>query len=120
MSFFAHKHSVIVLRVAVGHSDGMREGGHQIGSPFCKDMVKTASFFFNLSFDRTAFLNVLKSSELGQNRVQSRFQIFCKVIFGILLSRLMFNLRPLVCVEAIPNVQTEYFRWLKKRRYHTH
>lgn len=29
-SFFivAHRHPVIVLRIAVGHSDGMREGGH--------------------------------------------------------------------------------------------
>lgn len=46
MSFsFAHKHPVIVLRVAVGYSDGMGVGGHLIGSPSCKDMVKTASFF---------------------------------------------------------------------------
>lgn len=43
--FFAHKHPVIVLRVAVGHSDGMREGGHQIGPPSCKDMFKIASFY---------------------------------------------------------------------------
>lgn len=45
-SFFivAHRHPVIVLRIAVGHSDGMRERGHQIGSPCCKNTVNSASF----------------------------------------------------------------------------
>lgn len=33
----------------MGHSDGMREGAHQIGLLFCKNMVKSASF--SLLFD---------------------------------------------------------------------
>lgn len=32
--FFTHKHQITVLRVAVGHSDGITEGGHQIGPQF--------------------------------------------------------------------------------------
>lgn len=55
----------------MGYSDGMGVGGHQIGSPSCKDMVKTASFFYVSISVLTghAFLNVFRSSDLVQNRV---------------------------------------------------
>lgn len=42
----------------MGHSDGMREGGHQIGPPSCEDMVKTASFL-SFSFLTFLFIHVL-------------------------------------------------------------
>lgn len=43
--FFTHKHQIIVLRVAVGHSDGITEGGHQIG-PQLVTIVKIDFVFF--------------------------------------------------------------------------
>lgn len=47
--FFTHKHQMIVLRVAVGHSDGITEGGHQIGPQFLtiwSKLILVSIFFF--------------------------------------------------------------------------
>lgn len=72
-----HKHPVIVLRVAVGCSGGMREGGNQIGPPGCKDYVKSASFLI------LYFLNIFRNFDQDQNQVYSRYFV---IIFGVLFS----------------------------------
>lgn len=61
----------IVLRLAVGHSDGITEGGHQIGPQFFTIGSKLSSVSI---FPKITCLNV-------QNSALQMFHFFCKIAF---------------------------------------